>query len=234
MKKITILFVLLLAIVSCSEDKGNLHISGEIKGLSQGKLYIQRVKDTVLKPIKVIKFDGDSKFETYLNVQEPEVLYLFLDRGVTNSLDNNVAFFADKGKLKIISDVNSFIAKAEISGNENQDLLNEYNKVMANYANKNVDFIQQRIKAESDKNTVLSDSLRKMEDAIFKRRYLYTIDFCLKNADKEIAPYLAVSEILDVNPKFLDSIHNSLSEPVRSSKYGKIFTEYLTELKAQE
>lgn len=230
-------FLLLLSVVvlfSCSEKQGNLHITGEIKGLSQGKLYIQRVKDTVLKPIKVIKFDGDSKFETFLNIEEPEVLYLFLDRGTSNSLDNNIAFFADKGKMKIISDVNGFISKAEITGNKNQELLNDYKKVIADYTTKNLDFVEQRFQADLKNNKQLSDSLRKLEEGILLRKYLYTINFCLNNADYEIAPYLAVSEIYDANPKYLDSIHKSLSEPVQKSKYGKIFSEYIKEIKPQQ
>src|SRR5690606_27112926 len=94
MRKNLLFLIVGFVLFSCSKKEGNLHITGEIKGLSQGKLYIQRLQDTVLKPIKVIKFDGNSKFETYLNINEPEVLYVYLDRGTSNSLDNNIAFFA--------------------------------------------------------------------------------------------------------------------------------------------
>lgn len=232
MKRILSCLALLAFITSCSEDKGNLQITGEIKGLSQGKLYVQRVYDTVLKPIKVIKFDGDSKFETYLNIEEPEVLYLFLDRGVSNSLDNNIAFFAEEGKLKITSDVDSFIGKAEITGNKNQELLNEYNKVIADYNRKNLEFVEQRFKADISKNTKLSDSLKKLEDGITFRKYLYTINFCLKNSDAEVAPYLVLSNIPDAKLQYLDSINNSLSDKVKNSKYGKALSDYLKELKS--
>lgn len=232
MNRILSYLALFAFITSCSSDKGNLHITGEIKGFSQGKLYIQRVYDTVLKPIQVIKFDGDSKFETYLNIEEPEVLYLFLDRGVSNSLDNNVAFFAEEGKLKITSDVNNFIAKAEITGNKNQELLNEYNKVIADYNRKNLEFMEQRLKADILKNTKQSDSLRKLEDGMTFRKYLYTINFCLKNSDAEVSPYLAVANIYDAKTQYLDSIHNSLSEKVLNSKYGKVLTEYLKDIKS--
>ena len=36
--------------------------------------------DTSLVAIDTIKIDGDSKFETNLDLKSPEMLYLFLDR----------------------------------------------------------------------------------------------------------------------------------------------------------
>ena len=96
MKKSIIVFVALLLLSACNqnETKGNLHITGNIKGLKKGTLYIQRVVDTTLVAIDTIHIDGSSTFESNLDLKSPEMLYLFLDRGVSNSLDNNLSFFA--------------------------------------------------------------------------------------------------------------------------------------------
>ena len=50
MKKSIIAFVTLVLLVSCNktETTGNLHITGNIKGLKKGTLYIQRIVDTTL------------------------------------------------------------------------------------------------------------------------------------------------------------------------------------------
>lgn len=230
MKKI-IFLALVTLFVSCKKEKGNLSLSGEIKGLSQGKLYIQKLEDSLLKPIKIIKFDGKSNFETHLNIEEPEVLSLYLDRGTTNSLDDKVLFFADKGKMKITSDINNFISKVQITGNENQELWNQYKEVVRKLNNKNLEYIENQLKAAQEGKTAIADSLQRLQEHIFKRKYQYTIQFCMTHPDKELTPYLALTEIHDANFIYLDSIYNSLSERVKLSKYGKIFREYLDEQK---
>lgn len=228
MKKI-IFLVLTTIFISCNKEQGNLAISGEIKGLSQGKLYIQKLEDSVLKPIKIIKFDGKSDFKTYLNIEEPEVLYLYLDRGTTNSLDDKILFFADKGKMTITSDINNFISRAQVTGNENQELWNQYKEAMRKMNNKNLEYVEQQLKAAKDGKMVLADSLQRLQESIFRRKYQYTIQFCMSHPDKELTPYLALTEIHDANKVYLDSIYSSLSEAVKQSKYGKLFGEYLKE-----
>ena len=83
----TLLFIgATLLFISCSkkESKENLHITGNIEGFKKGTVYIQKVKnDTILEPIDTIKINGDSHFVSDINLKEPEMLYLFIDRGVS-------------------------------------------------------------------------------------------------------------------------------------------------------
>lgn len=232
MKNILYAVAAIALLASCAKQEGNLLITGDINGLNQGKIYFQRVKDSTLTAFKTVKFDGNSTFETYLDIQEPEVIYLFLDRGTSNSLDNNIAFFAEKGKMTISADVDNFIGKAKITGNKNQELLNDYKSVITNYNKKNLELVENRIKADWAKNTRVADSIKKLEDGIVTRKYQFTINFCLNNPDAEITPFLAITEIYDANPKYLDSIYNSLTPKVKQSKYGKKLSEYLVAVKA--
>src|SRR5690554_1542629 len=230
MKKNLFVLMLGLTLFSCSQNEGNLKITGEIKGLSQGKLYIQRLQDTILKPIKVIKFDGNSKFETYLNINEPEVLYVYLDRGTSNSLDNNISFFAQEGKMEIHSDINNFILKAVVTGNKNQELLNQYKNVIAKYNQENLEYIEKKIEAQIKGNTKIADSLQQLENKMLIKKYQYAINFCINNKEHEIAPYIAITEVYDANPIYLDSIRKALTPNVLASKYGKMLSEYLDEI----
>ena len=99
----SIIFLLSLLVFSCAEKKSdkNLQITGNIKGLKKGTIYIQKIKDTSIVNIDTIQIDGDSHFATEMNIDSPEMYYLFLDRGVTKSIDNNIAFFVEPGKTKI-------------------------------------------------------------------------------------------------------------------------------------
>ena len=103
MKKLILALVSVFLLTSCEKEvsKNNLHITGTIKGLKKGTLYIQRVVDTSLVAIDTITIDGSSTFESDIELKSPEMLYLFLDRGVSNSLDNNLLFFAEPGKINI-------------------------------------------------------------------------------------------------------------------------------------
>ena len=110
MKKISIALITLTLLAACSEkeSKTNLHLTGNIKGLKKGTLYVQRVVDTTLVAIDTITIDGNAAFESDLDLKSPEMLYLFLDRGVSNSLDNNVMFFAEPGKINIEPRIDSY------------------------------------------------------------------------------------------------------------------------------
>src|SRR6478672_6352690 len=131
MQKIGILLLSLLILISCTEKQSdkNLQITGNIKGLKKGTLYIQKIKDTTFIPLDTIVINGDSHFTSEMNIDEPEMFYLFLDRGVSNSLDNNVPFFAEKGKINIESSLDYFTSDCKITGSKNQDLYEEYKKV---------------------------------------------------------------------------------------------------------
>lgn len=236
MKKTIIAFVTLLILSSCNknESKTNLHLTGNIKGLKKGTLYIQRVVDTNLVAIDTLIIDGDSKFESDLNLESPEMLYLFLDRGVTNSMDNNLLFFAEPGTINIDTNLDSFIASAKITGSKNQEIYEEYKKINTRFRDQNLDMIQQKFNALKSNNLKAVDSLNASQESNTKRKYLFATNFAINNRDFEVAPYIALSDIYDINVKYLDTIQKSMSPKVAKSLYGKKLTEYVTKVKAQK
>ncbi len=236
MKKTIIAFVTLLILSSCNknESKTNLHLTGNIKGLKKGTLYIQRVVDTNLVAIDSLIIDGDSKFETDLNLESPEMLYIFLDRGVSNSMDNNLLFFAEPGTINIDTNLDSFIASAKITGSKNQDIYEEYKKINTRFRDQNLDMIEQKFNALKSNNLKAVDSLNAIQDSNTKRKYLFATNFAINNRDYEVAPYIALSDIYDINVKYLDTIQKSMSPKVAKSLYGKKLTEYVAKVKAQK
>ncbi|MFI0491143.1 DUF4369 domain-containing protein [Flavobacterium sp.] len=236
MKKSILAFISLIALSSCNKEvsKTNLHISGNIKGLKNGTLYIQRVVDTSLVAIDTIHIDGKSTFETDIDLKSPEMLYLFLDRGVSNSKDNNLLFFAEAGKINIDTNLDSYISSAKITGSKNQDLYQEYKKIDSRFRDENLDLIEKKFNAIKSKNTKLVDSLTAKQNSNIKRKYLFATNFAVNNKDHEIAPYIALSEIYDINIKYLDTIKKTMSPKVAQSLYGKKLTEYVAKIKSQK
>lgn len=218
-----------LFLTACSEKKStkNFILTGNIKGLKKGTLYIQRMNDTVFVPIDTIAINGDSHFKSEFDLQSPEMLYLFLDRGVTNSVDNNITFFAEKGTMNIETSLDFFTADAKITGSKNQELYDEYRKVVSRYVDQDLTLIQKKFNALKDKKEEEVKAIEEQQKNILKRKYLYTTNFAVNYADYEIAPYVALAEIYDINLKYLDTIQKSMSPKVAQSLYGKKLTDFI-------
>jgi hypothetical protein len=236
MKKIILAFFSFVLLASCdkNESKTNLHITGNIKGLKKGTLYIQRIVDTSLVAIDTINIDGSSVFESDIELQSPEMLYLFLDRGTSNSLDNNLLFFAEPGVINIDTNLESYIANAKITGSKNQDLFEEYKKINSRFIDEKLTLIEQKFNAVKNNNSKAIDSLTAKQESNIKRKYLFATNFAINNKDHEVAPYIALSEIYDINVKYLDTIQKSMSPKVAQSLYGKKLTEYVSSIKNQK
>ena len=235
MKKSILAFVTILLVFACNknEPEGNVHITGNIKGLKKGTLYIQRIIDTTLIVIDSIDIDGNSGFESHLDLKSPEMLYMFLDRGTSNSLDNNLSFFAEPGNMTINTSLDNYIADAKVTGSKNNDIFEEYKKINSRFTDSNLTLIEQKFKAIKSNNPKAIDSISIKQEANIKRKYLFATNFALNNREYEVAPYIALSEIYDINVKYLDTIQKAMSPKVAKSMYGKKLTQYVSTIKAQ-
>lgn len=235
MNKFILSIVSILLLTSCSEkqSENTLEITGTIKGFKKGKLYIQRVVDSTLVALDSIIINGNSTFQSTVKLDSPEMLYLFLDRGVTNSIDNNLLFFAEPGKMTIDTELESFLGKSKITGSKNHKLYEDYKKIISQFNNQQLELVKEEIMAKKDKKDI-SAEIQKKNDAILKRKYLYSANYTLTNATYEVAPYIALTDIYDINTKYLDTIQKSMSKKVAQSKYGKKLTAYVIKRKKSE
>jgi hypothetical protein len=224
-----------LFVIGCGkkEAEGNLVVTGDVKGLKKGTLYIQKMEDTAFVVLDSIAISGDSHFESTLNIESPEMLYIFLDRGVTENIDNSLMFFAEPGKINIDTELATFFAKAKITGSKNHDLYEDFKKVKSRFTNQELTLTEQELNAFKDKKPLPAD-LREKYEMIIKKKYLYAVNFALTNKDHAVSPYIALSEISDANVNYLDTIRKSMAPDVAKSKYGKILTEYVAERKKEE
>ena len=237
MKKIVLAVIAVITLVACNKEgtaDANVHITGDVKGLSQGKLYLQRIQDSTLVILDSMVINGDSKFESHIKLDSPEVLYLTLDRGQTNSVDNSLPFFAEPGDIKIETSLKAFFSEAKITGSKNQDLWMKFDSINKRFNEENLTLIEKRLKNEIKPNPTTADSIEQAYQKLLKRKYRYTAHFAVTHADKEIAPYLALSEIADINTTYLDTIQKSLTPEVAKSKYGKMLNQHIKERKTLE
>lgn len=235
MKKFLLSFASVLTILSCTEKKPdtNTHITGNVKGLSNGMLYLQKMNDTVLVAIDSIKIEGDSNFQFDLNIDSPEVMYLVINRGVTKSLDNDLPIFVEPGTINVDTELKYFYANAKVTGSKNHELLEQFHKINTKYKTEILEISKEKFDALRFKRLQDVDSIEQKLNKKISRKSLYAVNFALTNKDFEVAPFVALSELTNVNLKLLDTINNSLSPKVAQSRYGKLLNEFIKERKKE-
>jgi hypothetical protein len=236
MKKfIALATIVLLFACSKSDNKtGNVELSGNVEGLKQGKLYIQKLKDTNLVIVDSIIISGESSFETKFQIDEPQMLYMFLDRGTTESIDNSIHFFAEPGKMKIETTLNGFYSNAKISGSENQKVYENFLKIKSKFNDEKLELLEKELKNKNTKNALFTEEINNKRDKLTVRKYFATANFALVNKKYEVAPYLALTEIPDASLILLDTINKTLSPKVAKSLYGKELAKWINERRKTE
>lgn len=206
-------------------------VQGQIKGLKKGKLYLQKMVDTVLVSVdSVALFDNDA-FKLTDNVDSPVLYYLTFDG---NTTDKRILFFGEQGTITINDNVENFGFNPEINGSKNQEIFDQFNTMSRKFQNQRLDFIKRNFDAKKANDQNLLNQLEKDYKSLVRRRVLYTTNFAISNADSEVAPYIGLTEMYDASLQLLDTVNKSLTPKIKDSKYGKRFQEYLDNIKANE
>jgi hypothetical protein len=235
MKNLLLACMALFILASCDKKEEaaaapagtNVHISGNVKGFKQGRLFLARIKDTVATVLDTIDIKGNSSFSSHLKLDSPEMLFLVIDRGSTNSMDDNLRFFVEPGDIKIETTLEAFYADAVITGSENQKLYEEFLQYKKRFTDKNVDLEEMQLNAELKKDFAKLDSVAGQKKRNTDKRFLATANYAFNHPDKEIAPYLAVYEIPEINVKYLIMIDDKLTPKIKASRYGKELKELI-------
>ncbi len=227
MKRLIIVFIIAFFWACEKQIQPNLTVTGKVIGLKKGTLYLERVQDTSLVILDSMIINGQPDFVLQTFIDEPEVLHLSLN---SNSKDiPRVTFFADSGTTTIHTTLKRFLHDAKIEGSPQQDLLNSYNEMIAQFNDKNLELIKAQFENAND--SIKLDSIGRVTDNLLKSKYRYTFNFAMTNKDSEVAPYLALSEVYDANITYLDTLYNVLPQNIAQSRYGKQLQEYIAAIK---
>ena len=112
--------------------------------------------------------------------------------------------------------------------------MEKYKKIATKFQGKQLDLLAANIQAQKENDLETSQTLRKQAEKQNLKKYIYTINFALNNADTEAAAYITLTELVNANIKYLDSINNSLSEKVQQSYYGKKLAKFVSTIKETE
>lgn len=236
MKSVLYILVLFLLATSCAgnDPAKTMTVSGVVKGLKKGTLYLQNVPDSTLVVIDSLEINGDGNFSFETQLDGPEIFYLYLNKKDNNDINDRITFFGEPGQITINTNWNTFDTQAEIKGSKTNERFLEYKRTMTQFNKKNLELIQASIDTENPLDSLQIDSLQNLSAKNIQKGYAFALNFALNNLNSPLAPYIAAYEVSDANLKYLDSIHNSLTPEVAESKYGLQLKKLIEERKDSE
>lgn len=231
MRRIVVMLFAFLLVYACKKDeKPNvMYVKGSVSGLKKGTLYLQKQIDSLVVTVDSVEVNDSDEFLLTDVVTSPEMYYVALA-----NTDKKIPFFGEKDTVYISTTLQKFSYKHTITGSDNQKLLDDYYEIIRKFNNQNLDLQKAGLEARI---AGIADSIAGVENkktSLLKKRYLYSINYAINHADHEVSPYIALTDLVDANPKWLDSIYNSLTPQVKKSKYGEELKTYIVSIKALE
>lgn len=227
MKKIFFIVFAILFMFSCENENNNImYVKGKIKGLKKGTLYLQKQIDSVVVSVDSINVNGTDEFLLTDKIESPEMYYLTLGKS-----DKKIPFFGEKDTISIASGLEKFGYRNKITGSVNQDLLDKYYEYIKKFNDQDLMLIKAEFEAKRSANQDSILLITKQKNNLLKRKYLYSINYAMNNADHEVAPFIALTDLNYAQTKWLDSIYNSLTPKIKESKYGKQLDVFIKKIK---
>ncbi len=223
MKKIVFLLVLSLTIFSCSKvRKGEFLISGNAKGIADGKMVVLKKQNEfgIVVNVDSAKVKG-GKFEMKGKVTEPSMYALFV-----KDLQQPIPFILETGEIEVKVDKDS-IWKSEIGGTYNNEefqkfntKLNTFQKKLITFQNKN---IQKLMDAQKKNDNATVEKLKKEYSDIQKGMD----DFMAVYPEQNTESYISLLLIQNMfnSPKFdlakVTKTYSNIDADLKATKVGK-------------
>ena len=231
MRKIITCTLIIAFLISCGDaKKGNMVINGNIDGLKKGTIYLQKFKDTALVSVDSVSLNGESTFMLTDDVVYPELYFVSLDK----KRNEEISFFGEKGEITITGKLEKFSTSAKIVGSSHHDLYSEHNAMIKKFSDKQLDYIKEKFEAQKEGDSTEVSKLQKEEESLLRRKILYSVNCAINNADHDVAPLIALTELNYANIKLLDTVNNSLSKKIKKSKYGIELEKFIQRIKNTE
>ena len=228
--KILLLLLSITIIYGCNNSESNNYmlVNGKIDGLRKGKLYLQQFVDSVFVSIDSTVVNNEFEFNLGTEIIEPDIYYLYLDKVDGDSVNDRIKFFGDSGEITINSRLITFDSNAEISGSENQTLMEEYVSIIRKFNLENLDLLEIYYDSQINGNNKRFDSVNDAINNLIKRKYLYSLNFASTNADYEISPFILTTEVPDANKELLKQVYDKFNDSIKVSKYSKLLMEIIS------
>ena len=219
MKKF-LFFILLILFTNCSNHNDEMMILDlQVEGFKKGKIYLQKINDSVLVNVDSIYVEDDSYLQFKQKINSPEIFYIALN---ISKNDNRIEFFAENSDIIIKSNLKKFNSDYTVTGSFNDSIYRDYQNIIKKFNYEKLDLIEKSINLTKIQKF---DSVNLIENEIQninKRKLLYSLNYAVNNGNSSVAPYIAINNFNNNDRLILDTIFRSLDKDVLESKYGKM------------
>lgn len=233
MKNIVVSTFGLLFFAACTSPEPDIKVIVSVKELKKGTLFLEKVQDSLLIIIDSAQVAREEAVTLTADLDHAELFYLTLNKNGGNDEDNRIPFFGDYGTIEINTLLDRFATDAVVKGSDTHDLYNSYMRIVKRFNEEELDLIAQYLQFQKNNNLDSLAFLEKQSSQLTKRKILFTVNFAVNNGQSVLAPYLALTELNDIQPSLLDTIAKSMTLEVASTKYGSLLSEYVGELTKQ-
>ncbi|WP_213520568.1 DUF4369 domain-containing protein [Nonlabens sp.] len=234
MKKLFFLLIGLTFISSCRNSHSNkFSVSGTVDGVKIGKIYLQRLQDSILIDVDSALFNGNSDYTLTTDLDQTQIMYLHLDVNDGTDFNDRLLFFAEDTTMTINSSWDKFEKDAVISGSKNQDIYTEFRKNSDPLDKVYTDLVKRSLSLTDETRTVaITDSINAAYDKYLRKKVLHAINYAQLHKEKEVAPYILINEASEANPILLDSVYQKMPKKIQTTVYGKQLSELIKKSKS--
>ena len=211
-------FLALIFLIGCHSVENKLNLNIEVEGLKKGTIVLKKLNDSLFTEMDSFNVKGDDMINFTYDLKEPEMLFLDLDLNDGSEI-KSLSFFAEKAEINIKTSLDNYGFNIDVKGSKNDSLFRDYVYINKKFNDEKLNLFEMSFRNSKLNN---KDSLKIIEDEIINintRQFLHNANFAVRNSSSEIAPYIAITDLIE-SKKILDTVYKSLSETVRKSKYG--------------
>ena len=220
-----LIFILLILSTNCSNHNDEMMVLNlQVEGFKKGKIYLQKINDSVLVNVDSIYVKDDSYLQFKQKINSPEIFYIALN---ISKNDNRIEFFAENSDINIKSNLKKFNSDYTVTGSFNDSIYRDYQNIIKKFNYEKLDLIEKSINLTKMQKF---DSVNLIENEIQninKRKLLYSLNYAVNNGNSSVAPYIAINNFKNNDQLILDTIFMSLDKNVKESKYGEMLSKLI-------
>ena len=196
----------------------------QVEGFKKGKIYLQKINDSVLVNVDSIYVENDSYLQFKQKINSPEIFYIALN---ISKNDNRIEFFAENSDIIIKSNLKKFNSDYTVTGSFNDSIYRDYQNIIKKFNYEKLDLIEKSINLTKMQKFDSVNLIANEIQNINKRKLLYSLNYAVNNGNSSVAPYIAINNFKNNDQLILDTIFRSLDKNVKGSKYGKMLSKLI-------
>ena len=212
MKNKIIIFLIILT--SCSSEKENLIIEGEISGVKNSKIYLSSAdKEEILDSVNII--NGKFTLKTYVDSTK-EMSMILGDKNSENKFD----FISEPAHILFKSSKDKFVFNGKIQNSklyiDYKNLKNQINR----FDEKDLEMLAEQIEISVKGNSNKYDSINEQRLKLNQRKILFIVNYAMSNKTSPLSAFISYKYRNSISDDYLKKIFENLSDEIKASYYG--------------